>query len=463
MNKRVEILCAYFFTIVVSSYGNKSNTVKDIDGNVYHTVTIGTQTWMVENLKTTHYNDGKIIPNVTDNDAWAALSTPAYCWYKNDITKKTYGALYNWYTVNTGKLAPTGWHVATDAEWTELANYLGGESVVGGKLKEAGTENWNSPNVGATNETGFSALPSGERYGLNGVFNSLGIKTTWWASTEGDATVPWERILYYGQSFVDRYEMHNVFNNYMAGLSVRCVRDNTRTPSELNNKHNTKDCSTTFGTANKPLVGNVTDIDGNKYHTVTIGNQTWMAENLKTTHYRNGDPIPNITEKATWATLTTGAWCNYDNNAANGIKYGHLYNWFAVIDNRNIAPTGWHVPTDAEWTTLVDYVSANPGNSRSAAKALASTTDWETTNQNTNAIGYNLSLNNSSGFSALPGGFFDYDRASIGIGSNGDWWSSTQDDDASLAGDISLLFCYREALLGSLIKLQGISVRCVKD
>ena len=108
--------------------------VVDIDGNVYHTVTIGTQVWMVENLKTTRYNDGTAIPLVTDGTAWAALTTPGYCWYNNDSAtyKNTYGALYNWYAVNTGKLAPTGWHVPTDSEWTVLTTYLGGESLQAG-------------------------------------------------------------------------------------------------------------------------------------------------------------------------------------------------------------------------------------------------------------------------------------------------------------------------------------------
>ena len=103
---------------------NTVNTVTDKDDNVYHTVTIGTQTWMAENLKTTKYNDGTAIPLVTDSTAWTSLLTPAYCWYNYDATtyKNTYGALYNWYAVNTGKLAPIGWHVATDAEWTTLTD-----------------------------------------------------------------------------------------------------------------------------------------------------------------------------------------------------------------------------------------------------------------------------------------------------------------------------------------------------
>ncbi|MCB9001260.1 MAG: fibrobacter succinogenes major paralogous domain-containing protein [Bacteroidales bacterium] len=161
-----------------------NGTVTDIDGNTYITVTIGNQVWMAENLKTTHYNDGTAIPNVTDGNEWAALTTGAYCWYSNATAyKDTYGALYNWYAVNTGKLAPTGWHVATDAEWTTLTTYLGGESVAGGKLKETDTTHWASPNTGATNETGFTALPGGYR-GRGGAFGGIGGYGYWWSATE---------------------------------------------------------------------------------------------------------------------------------------------------------------------------------------------------------------------------------------------------------------------------------------
>jgi uncharacterized protein (TIGR02145 family) len=137
--------------------------VSDIDGNDYKTIQIGIQEWMAENLKTTKYNDGNSIPNVTDFIEWSDLITGVYCWYKNDASayKATYGALYNWFTVSTGKLCPAGWHVPSDAEWTTLYGYLGGAGVAGGKLKETGTTHWISPNTGATNSSGFTALPGG--------------------------------------------------------------------------------------------------------------------------------------------------------------------------------------------------------------------------------------------------------------------------------------------------------------
>jgi uncharacterized protein (TIGR02145 family) len=196
-------------------------TVTDIDGNVYHTVTIGTQVWMVENLKTTKYNDGVAIPLVTDIATWAALTTPGYCWNNNDAAtfKNTYGVLYNWYTVNTGKLAPAGWHVPTDSEWSVLATYLGGDSVAGGKLKEVGTTNWLSPNTSATNETGFTALPGGYR-NLFGAFFSIGGSGYWWSATVRDATYSWGRGIYYNGANVFRFDYYN-----RSGFSVRCVRD----------------------------------------------------------------------------------------------------------------------------------------------------------------------------------------------------------------------------------------------
>ena len=199
-----------------------TTTVKDNDGNVYSIVTIGTQVWMKENLKTTKYNDGTSIPLVTDATAWTNLSTPGFCWYNNDSAnyKATYGALYNWYTVNTGKLCPTGWHVPTDAEWTTLTDYLGGTSVAGGKLKEEGTAHWNSPNTGATNESGFTALPGGIRINYNGTFTYIGEHSNWWPATDYDATNAWYRTLNYNNSEVGRYD-----NSKRYGFSVRCVRN----------------------------------------------------------------------------------------------------------------------------------------------------------------------------------------------------------------------------------------------
>jgi uncharacterized protein (TIGR02145 family) len=198
-------------------------TMTDLEGNEYKTITIGTQTWMVENLRTAKYRDGTEIPNVTDNMEWVYLTTGAYCNYQN--TKRadsiaTYGMLYNWYAVNDAhNIAPTGWHVATDAEWTTLTTYLGGESVTGGKLKEIGTTHWASPNAGATNQTGFTALPSGFRL-IDGSFSNMDYYGYWWSATEYNTYRAWRHNAYtnFGYFYRDYSQKEN-------GYSVRCVRD----------------------------------------------------------------------------------------------------------------------------------------------------------------------------------------------------------------------------------------------
>lgn len=193
-------------------------TVTDIDGNVYNTVTIGTQCWMVENLKTTRYNDGTTISNVTDDTQWNALTTGAWCYYNNDISNNTtYGKLYNWRAVNTGKLAPIGWHIPSDAEWTTLIDYLGGTNVAGGSMKSS--DFWNSPNLGATNTSGFTGLPAGARYN-SGFFFNIGDRGAWYSSTEIDASTAWNIGLRFDKTWAYRA------NGYKTeGCSIRCIKD----------------------------------------------------------------------------------------------------------------------------------------------------------------------------------------------------------------------------------------------
>lgn len=198
---------------------NESVTVTDIDGNVYHTIKIGTQVWMAENLRTTHYNDGTEIPNVIDNTAWFALTTPGYCWNNNDISNKTlYGALYNWYSVGTEKLCPIGWHVPSKTEWLLLINYLGGESIAGGKMKEIGTTHWLSQCYGANNISGFSALPAGGR--VTNDFNQAGGIAYFWSSTEIYGISGWDCVL-----LCEGQEAPFSYHQKVDGYSVRCIKD----------------------------------------------------------------------------------------------------------------------------------------------------------------------------------------------------------------------------------------------
>jgi uncharacterized protein (TIGR02145 family) len=226
-------LRAYATNDAGTGYGNEfkftihiaGTAVTDIDENVYNTVTIGTQIWMVENLKTTRFNDNTPI-NLVTNGYWQS-NYPVYCWYNNNENKynSSYGALYNWSAVNTytGKnVCPTGWHVPTDKEWTTLTTYLGGESIAGGKMKETGTTHWLGPNNEATNESGFSALPGGTT-NFNSGFNFLGLTGGWWSSDNGIYNMgyyPLVRTIYSYYGYVER-----TIGDQRFGYSVRCMRD----------------------------------------------------------------------------------------------------------------------------------------------------------------------------------------------------------------------------------------------
>jgi uncharacterized protein (TIGR02145 family) len=221
----------FFAGVALLTLTTQAQTVTDIDGNVYNTVTIGTQVWFKENLKTTKYNDNVTIPNVTDNTAWSKLTTGAYCDYKNTPSNSSvYGRLYNWYSVKTNKLCPTGWHVPSNDEWLALATHLGGLEITGGKLKETGTTHWISPNTGATNETGFSALPGGYRYNV-GDYGYIGLESHWWSTTG------------YGINEVFHFVLTNTANwmgrgreVWETGYCVRCLRDLATQTNKIEDK-----------------------------------------------------------------------------------------------------------------------------------------------------------------------------------------------------------------------------------
>jgi len=202
-------------------------SVADADGNLYKIIQIGNQTWMAENLRTTKFNDGESIPLVTGDIEWEKLTTPGYCWYDNDPSsyKDPYGALYNWYAVNTEKLCPEGWHVPANAEWNILSNYLGADA--GGKMEETGTIKWVNPNTGASNVSGFTAIPGGSRDPFYqewrySTFGYLGYNSSWWSATEHGSP----NVGYAAWLFSDKSTFSNEFQAVkIAGLSVRCLKD----------------------------------------------------------------------------------------------------------------------------------------------------------------------------------------------------------------------------------------------
>ena len=201
------------------------DALTDIEGNVYNVLTIGTQVWMTENLRTSHFRDGTLIPYVINENTWYNGTSSMFCWYNNDSEtyKKLFGGLYNWYSVNTGKLCPNGWHIPSDAEWTVLSEYLGGELIAGSKMKEIGTEHWMSPNSGATNESGFSGLPGGYQYGKS---RDLGISCSWWSSTIDETLYNGQQIYAKNRSLL--YNQERLFREFQLqnfGYGIRCVKD----------------------------------------------------------------------------------------------------------------------------------------------------------------------------------------------------------------------------------------------
>ena len=228
---------AYATNSAGTAYGNEivfSTNVADVEGNTYKTVLIGTQMWMAENLKTTKFNDNTAIPIITDNTLWKNTTGPAYCWYANDGTtnKPIYGAIYNFYTVATGKLCPTGWHVPSDIEFQTLEVFLGMDPL------QANSYEWRGTNQGAklknstgwatgmngTNTSGWSALPGGYRYGLTGVFNNLGTLSYWWSSTKDPVNAMYRRLDGADSTGVVMNKVYRAGVIYQGGKYIRCVK-----------------------------------------------------------------------------------------------------------------------------------------------------------------------------------------------------------------------------------------------
>jgi uncharacterized protein (TIGR02145 family) len=224
--------------------------------------------------------------------------------------------------------------------------------------------------------------------------------------------------------------MRNVFLVVIVVLMVGCSKDSAETPPTN--------------------ISTITDIDGNVYETIVIGNQTWMKTNLNVSNYKDGTPIPEVTDPVEWAKLTTGAWCYYDYDSSNGEVYGKLYNWYAVIDKRGLAPTGTSIPTDAEWTTLTSFIGSEAGGKMKETEP----SNW--TSPNSKAT-------NSSGFTGIPGGYIISNGTFHFLGDYGYWWSSTSNvDDVTMAWNRSLNYNSGIACRSYDTKKYGFSVRCIK-
>jgi uncharacterized protein (TIGR02145 family) len=526
------------FTATAFSQGEQlyaNGTATDQDGNTFEWINYGTQDWAIENAEVVTYRDGTEIPQVTDATEWANLTTGAWCYYGNDPTK---GKLYNWYAVmgihdddpNTPnkEFAPEGWHIPTDTEWTTLENYLiaNGYNYDGATTENkiakamASTTGWNSStntggpgyDQGINNTSGFNAFAMGVR-NFEGNFMLEGNNAIFRSSTEENSDTAWNRNLLYNIDYIYR---NNGFKQ--GGISVRFFRDassvgaygillNGIISAENNQIKNVADPTEAQDVTTKSYVdnsisntytqaevdalisslkeqidalqaatgsGTVTDQDGNSYPYLTYGDQAWTVKNADVVTYRDGTPIPQVTDNTEWENLTTGAWSYHDNDPTKP----RLYNWYAVMGihdndpntpNKEFAPEGWHVPTDAEWTTLETYLIANGYNydgtttGNKIAKAMASTTGWNSST-NTGAIGNDQSLNNSSDFNAFPEGNRNTSGSFYFEGGHAIFWSSTEFDtyDAWSRYLVSN-FSNLNRSDSYFDKRRGFSVRIVKD
>ena len=278
------------------------NSIIDADGNMYSSVTIGTQEWMSENLRTTKYSDGTVIPNVTGQTDWSSLNTAAWCHYDNDSSQyeATCGKLYNWYAASdSSNICPIGWHVPTDAEWTVLTDYLAVDGHSGSEATALkATSGWGSGN--GTDDYGWSGLPGGFRSSKG--FSDIVGDGRWWSSSENNTSNTWNRYLSHHLDSLVRSK----FNKHY-GFSVRCLEDDTGSAIQGEDSvyivkgdsvmavYATTDLDSVIFYTPNPIDtttnSTINDADGNVYTSVTIGTQEWMTENLRTSKYSDGTAI----------------------------------------------------------------------------------------------------------------------------------------------------------------------------
>ena len=577
-----------FITTGPAVFDCGTSLLYDYDGNTYNTVLIGTQCWMAENLRTTHFSDGTLIQEGTTASPYVSYR---YTPNSDAINVPTYGYLYNQAAVIRGSVGgsqtnpsgvqgvcPTGWHVPSFAEWDQLFDtveskpqyWCNNSSYYIGKALSS-TSGWMSStytcaignNQASNNATGFGAKPAGTAFYDNYDFYGLGRYALYWCSDvtssdygyyitfEYDEGEPWRSSAYSSRgmsvrclqdrlpvvttaqvgsvTFITAVCGGNVTNSGASAIIDRGVCWSTsQNPTVADNVTHDGSGTGTFSSAitglsegtvyyvrayatnafgtsygdeyrfvtrampptgdNIPCPGmpTVTDFDNNVYNTVKIGNQCWMKENLRTTHYADGTLI---LLGGTTTSTTTGYRYYPGNSAANVSIYGYLYNWPAVVHGlvgsedrpsglQGICPNGWHVPSDAEWTELTDYVSSQPyyrceGYPNSIARALASTYGWETTSGGCR-IGSDTSTNNSTGFSAVPAG---YSSNYYYMGSRACFWTATPSPEYSPDYSYDRQAFYRQLSYNSsevegttvyyVYNLpsfsEGYSVRCVRD
>jgi uncharacterized protein (TIGR02145 family) len=432
--------------------------------NGFQTVTIGTQTWMKKNYDA-EYPGSKVYDNDDSNEA-------------------IYGRLYTHNQIMQSGFCPEGFHVPTEEEWDVLVNYLLGEALAGGKLKNVGTALWESPNTGATDESGFRAVPGGK---FDIAFELLGLNGLFWLADDGCPLAP--TILNASEitheSFVANWKASDgatgyyldvsespTFASFMMGYEDKDVGNVLNSIVEDLESYTTyyfrlraynEHCFSGYS-----LIGTLRtlsmlkDIDGNSYHTKVIGSREWIIDSFRATHYRNGDDIQLVTDPAIWA----------NGNPVDVTKntYGALYNWWVGSKNGgtgvgSIAPTGWHVPTLAEFTILKTYLTNNgygyEGSGDDVGKSVADISGWDESSV-PGQVGNDQASNNSSGLTIKPSGY----RDQLGVFTHLHDYSFLSLIDEFNSIYVYTIVCYNlnSGFYQDIIwKKAGLSVRCIKD
>lgn len=463
-----------------------ASTVTDIEGNVYNTVRIGNQCWMKENLRSSRYPNGDTIVVGTDTS-----SVNAYRYIPNHDTVdiERYGYLYNWVAVMNGEteaesstgfvqgVCPDGWHVPTDQEWYQMNLYVAnqddytcGDAASNIAKALAATEDWDyfdgtcavGNNLSANNATGFSVLPAGYYTfnGFTGDYYPYGQGATFGCSSQYDSVSVYYRYLRYDNTYIGR----DIVGHY-ASCSVRCIRDVENDDSQPS-----------IDGAPCPGSTTVTDIDGNVYKTIQVGEQCWMKENLRTTRTPDGMEIPQGTSGSSTEPLL---YCP-DHNPDNVQKFGYLYNWTATMNGgessnlnpsgvQGICPDGWHLPSFAEWDQLLEYIGGQDHYICGAneyyvyiAKAMCDTSNWRHSNYIC-APGYDPSSNNLTGFSVRPAGSFT--PGSSEFMESASFWTTSfyNQETRTHVHCLTFDYSYDNVHDNGILGLRGNSVRCVRD
>lgn len=477
--------------------------------NAIKSIKIGNQTWMTGNLSVDRFRNGEQISKASNTQEWNQANNnkiPAWCFYENNSEfGNAYGRLYNWYAINDKRgLCPTGWHVPSDDEWMKLITELGGNEFAGKKMQI--DSKWTDEST--YNNTAFLALPGGSR-DSDGRFSSVGQIGSWWSSTESNNLEAWGRAMLVHNRSIKKFsnpksrgasviclkdsakisKSLTSTDNKIAGKEIDDkskdlknksinsekyeVNEKSQKTTQLSNDQISKSkaneypsdyslnrvrdidsqdkYSGKFKTPNILNAGKITATLETDGISVKIGNSIWMTHNLNVDTFNNGDLIPHARTVGQWREASLAkqpAWCYYDNDTTKGSMYGKLYNWYAVNDPRGLAPNGWHVASDFEWTELISYC----GGAVDGAINMKNNNGWSE-----NGYGANASL-----FTAMPGGNRTIDNDFSYAGERGFWWTSTEVN--SVEARIRYMITnYKAVPKSNTLKEFGMSVRCVKN